>query len=139
MRGLQWKTANETNFTSYPDPNSPECIQFSGCQYEGQFAACPVTEPQDWVMSHNIVSIYPNYGSLALHDLCLQDPATGQSILVTVYDTCANSDCGGCCTQNKGSADALIDVEINTYMRFNNNDTMIKWADLGPTTGSACN
>jgi hypothetical protein len=139
MPGLTWKTANETNFTSYPAPGSAECIQFSGCQYEGQFAACPNTESQAWVMAHNIVSVFPDFNTLQLHDLCLHDPGTGQSIVVTVLDQCSDSDCSGCCTQNKGGLDELIDVEINTYMRFNNNDTPIKWADLGPTAGSGCN
>jgi hypothetical protein len=107
--------------------------------YEGQFAACSNTESQAWVMSHNIVSVFPDFNTLQLHDLCLKDPATGQTITVTVLDECADTDCGGCCTQNQAGADELIDVEINTYMRFNNNDTMIQWADLGPTTGSGCN
>jgi hypothetical protein len=106
--------------------------------YAGMFAACPGTEPQSWVMSHNIVAVYPDFGSLQLHDLCLKDPS-GQTIVVTVYDECSNSDCSGCCTMNKGSADELIDVESYTYARFNNSDTLIQWADLGPTTGSGCN
>jgi hypothetical protein len=107
--------------------------------YEGQFAACSQTESQAWVMAHNIVSVFPDFNTLQLHDLCLQDPSTGQTIVVTVYDECADSDCGGCCTQNKGSADELIDVESYTYARFNSNDTNIMWADMGPTTGSGCN
>jgi hypothetical protein len=107
--------------------------------YEGQFAACPSTESQAWVMAHNIVSVFPDYNTLVLHDLCLQDQSTGQTIVVTVYDECADSDCSGCCTQNKAGADELIDVESYTYARFNMNDTMIRWADLGPTTGSGCN
>jgi hypothetical protein len=112
--------------------------------YEGQFAACSQTETQAWVMAHNIVAFYqkqdPNgFNTMKLHDLCLKDPSSGQTIRVTVYDTCADSDCSGCCTQNQGSADALIDVESYTYARFNNNNTSIQWADLGPTTGPGCN
>jgi hypothetical protein len=107
--------------------------------YEGQFAACPNTESQAWVMAHNIVSVFPDFATLQLHDLCLKDPNTGMTITVTVYDMCSDSDCNGCCTQNKGSANELIDVESYTYARFNMNDTAIMWADLGPTTGSGCN
>jgi hypothetical protein len=139
MPGLVWKTANETDFTSYPAPGSAECIQFSGCMYEGQFAACSQTESKAWVMAHNIISVFPDFNSLQLHDLCLLDPSTGQSIVATVLDECADSDCSGCCTQNRGSADELIDVESFTYARFNNNNTQIQWADLGPTTSSGCN
>ena len=29
--GLVWKTGSKTNFTSYPDPGSEECIKYSGC------------------------------------------------------------------------------------------------------------
>ena len=66
--------------------------------------------------------------------------ASGSSaFLGAVLDECADSDCSGCCTQNQGSTDELIDVESFTYARFNNNNTQIKWADLGPTTGSGCN
>jgi peptidoglycan/xylan/chitin deacetylase (PgdA/CDA1 family) len=137
--GLSWKTANETNFTSYPAPGSQECIQFSGCMYEGQFAACSQTESQSWVQAHNIVSVFPDFSSLKLHDLCLKDPDSGQTIVATVLDECADSDCSGCCTQNRGSADELVDVEHFTYQRFNSTDKGILWADLGPTTGSGCN
>jgi hypothetical protein len=136
---LTWHTGNETNFTSYPAPGSAECIQYSGCMYEGQFAACSQTESQAWVQSHNIVSVFPDFGTLKLHDLCLKDPSSGQTIVATVLDECADSDCSGCCTQNRGSTDELIDVESYTYARFNMTDTGIVWADLGPTTGSGCN
>ncbi|HEY2517196.1 MAG TPA: hypothetical protein VGI39_40265 [Polyangiaceae bacterium] len=145
--GLSWKTANKTNFTSYPAPGSPECIQYSGCQYEGEFAACSQTESQSWVKSHNIVSVFPNLNkassgiaALALHDLCLKDPSDpSNTIIVTVLDECADSDCSGCCTQNKGSAQELIDIESFTDARWGVQDGKIEWADLGPTTGSGCN
>jgi hypothetical protein len=107
--------------------------------YEGQFAACSQTESQAWVSSHNIVSVFPDFNSLQLHDVCLKDPDSGQTIVATVLDECADSDCSGCCTQNRGSADELIDVESATYARFNMTDKGILWADLGPTKGGGCN
>ena len=145
--GLQWKTANKTNFTSYPAPGSPECIQYSGCQYEGQFAACSQTESLSWVKAHNIVSVFPNLTkssngipALSLHDLCLKDPKNpANTIVVTVLDECADSDCSGCCTQNKGSADELIDIESFTDARWGVDDGKIEWADLGPTKTNGCN
>jgi hypothetical protein len=134
---LVWKTGSKTNFTSYPAPGSAECIQYSGCMYEGQFAGCNKTEPLTWVMSHNIVAAFPDFTTLKLHDLCLKS-STGKTIIVTVLDTCGDSDCNGCCTHNKGSADELIDVESFTDARWGVPDGRIQWADLGPTTGGGC-
>jgi hypothetical protein len=74
--------------------------------------------------------------ALALHDLCLRSGS--HEIVVTVLDECADSDCSGCCTQNKGSADELIDVESYTNARFMVDDGRIEWADLGPTKGIGC-
>jgi hypothetical protein len=136
LTGKTWKTANETNFESYPAPGSPECIQYSGCKYEGQFAACSGTKSLAWVMSHNIVSVFPLAG-LAQHDLCLKDKS-GKTMRVTAIDTCADSDCNGCCTQNKGNAQLLVDVEKYTYARFNGMDGPITWTDLG-LNQAACN
>ncbi len=56
---------------------------------------------------------------------------------VTVYDTCGDSDCNGCCTRNRGSAAALIDLESFTNARFGVPDGRIEWADLG-LAGASC-
>jgi hypothetical protein len=133
---LVWKTAAKTEYTSFPDPGSPECIQYSGCDYMGMFAACDKTATEAWVAAHNIVAAFPDFATLKLHDLCLKSGS--KTIVVTVIDTCGDSDCGGCCTQNKGTADELIDVESYTAARFGVPDGRIQWADLGPTTGQAC-
>ena len=135
--GLVWKTGAKTNFTSYPAPGSDECIKYSGCLYEGEFAGCSKTEPLTWVMSHNIVAAFPDFTALKLHDLCLKS-STGKTIVVTVLDTCGDSDCSGCCTQNKGTADELIDVESFTDARWGVRDGRIQWADLGPTKTGGC-
>jgi hypothetical protein len=112
--------------------------------YEGMFAACNKTESKAWVMSHNIVSVFPNLNkasngipALALHDLCLKSGT--KTIVVTAIDECADSDCSGCCTHNKGSAEELIDIESYTDKRWGVPDGRIEWADLGPTKGSGCN
>jgi hypothetical protein len=133
---LVWKTANKTNYTSYPDPNSEECIQYNGCTWAGQFAACDGVKSEEWVAAHNIVAVFPDFEALKLHDLCLRK---GQSTLVvTVLDTCADSDCDGCCTMNLGSADELVDVESYTDARWGMPDGPIEWSDLGPTKGDGC-
>jgi hypothetical protein len=134
---LVWKTANKTNFTSYPDPGSEECIKYNGCAYEGLFAACDQQESQSWVQAHDIVSVFPDFNALKLHDLCLK--AGSKTMIVTVLDTCADSDCSGCCTTNKGTASELIDIESYTDQRFGVPDGPIQWADLGPTKGTGCN
>ena len=132
---LIFKTANKTNYTSYPEPGSEECVKFSGCLYEGLFEACDKKQTQEWVKAHNIVAAFPLQG-LELHDLCLKKG--DKAIVVTVYDTCGDADCDGCCTQNKGDKDELIDIESFTDQRFGVGDGEIQWADLGPTKTSAC-
>jgi hypothetical protein len=134
---LVWKTANKTNFTSYPDPGSEECVKYNGCMWAGLFAACDDKKSETWVSEHDIVAAFPDFETLELHDLCLRHG--NSTLVVTVLDTCADSDCSGCCTQNKGSADELIDMESSTDARWGVDDGPIEWADLGPTRGSGCN
>jgi hypothetical protein len=133
---LVWRSANKTNYTSYPDPGSEECVKYNGCMWAGQFAACDAKMPEDWVASHNIVAAFPDFGDLKLHDLCLRRGT--KTIVVTVLDTCGDSDCDGCCTENRGSADELIDIESDTNDRWGVSDGAIEWADLGATTGDGC-
>jgi hypothetical protein len=51
--------------------------------------------------------------------------------VVTAIDTCSDSDCNGCCTQNLGNADRLIDIEKYTDQRWGVPDGPVEWADLG--------
>jgi hypothetical protein len=134
--GLVWKTANKTNYTSYPKPGSEECVKYSGCLYQGLFSVCgDRRKSKAWVMSHNIAAFFP-LKKMGLHNLCLK--SGNKTIEVTVYDTCGDSDCDGCCTENKGSAEALIDLESFTNKRFGVRDGRIQWADLGKK-GASCN
>ena len=133
---LVWRSANKTNYTSYPDPGSEECIKYNGCMWAGQFAACEAQMAESWVAANNIVAAFPDFGTLELHDLCLRKGT--KTIVVTVLDTCGDSDCDGCCTENKGSADELIDIESYTNERWGVPDGPIEWADLGPTAGDGC-
>ena len=63
------------------------------------------------------------------HQICVRKGK--KSIVVNVIDTCADSDCSGCCTRNKGDKNALIDLEHFTNMRFGVADGNVRWADLG--------
>lgn len=137
---LDWRSGRKTWYESYPDPDSDECHVNNGCTWAGKFAACKEKKPEAWVMEHNIVAAYPDFRDLELHDLCLRH---GDSyIVVTVYDTCSNSDCGDCCERNQKQTDQLIDLENYTNLRWGvepEGNAIIEWADLGPTQGSGCN
>jgi hypothetical protein len=126
--GLVWKRGAKTNFESYPDPGSEECIKYNGCMWAGQFAFCDGTKSEEWVSEHNLVAVFPADG-LAGHDLCLKKGT--KTIVVTVVDTCGDDDCDGCCTENRGDADALVDLEKYTNQRWGVSDGEIQFADLG--------
>ena len=133
---LLWRTGTHTWYTSYPEPDSEECIEYGGCEWAGWFAACPDQMPEEWVAAHNIVAAFPDFDRLALHDLCLR--SGGRYLVVTVLDTCSDSDCGGCCTENLGDNEELIDVESYTEARWGVSAWDIEWADLGPTLTAGC-
>ena len=132
--GLVWKSARKTNFESYPDPGSEECIEYNGCTWAGQFAFCDGTKPEDWVSAHDIAAVFPADG-LELHNLCIRSGST--TMVVTALDTCGDEDCSGCCTENRGDADRLIDLEKYTNERWGLEDGEIEGADLGENP-SAC-
>ncbi len=125
---LVWRTGQKTTYTSYPDPGSEECVAYNGCTWAGQFAHCSGKRPESWVASRDIAAVFPDTG-LARHDLCLR--SGDRLMVVTAIDTCGDSDCDGCCTRNKGQADALVDLESHTDARWGLPDGAIEWADLG--------
>jgi hypothetical protein len=129
---LTWKTGTKTVFESYPDPSSPQCVEF-GCDWAGEFPFCPAKMSETWVSQHDIVAAFPSAG-LEGHDLCLR--SGNEKLVVRVLATCADEDCAGCCTANRGSADALIDVEKHTDERWGVQNSQIEWADLGPNAGA---
>jgi hypothetical protein len=133
---LTWKTARKTNYTSYPDPGSEECVYYNGCEWAGWFAGCENQQSEEWVAANNVAAIFPNFGSYDNHDVCIRSGA--KTMVVTMYDTCADSDCSGCCTQNQSSNDALIDLESYTNARWGLPDGVIEWADLGPSQTAGC-
>jgi hypothetical protein len=147
--GINWHMDGwETVYQSYPDPNSPECQQFGGCMYAGDLQACANTSPQSqsWIQSHNIVAVYPSLATYQYHWICMQDPNSGNSIAAMALDTCNDSDCNGCCTQNLGNHSILLDVEFYTEQRFTNMGInysgTVYWADMGaadPSAYAGCN
>ena len=118
-----------TNFTSYPDPGSDECIKFNGCTWAGQFAGIDGKQTEEWVKAHNIAAVHSkDFPTYKLKTLRLRKD--GETIDVTVYDMCADSDCSGCCTENAMPSGFLIDVEHYTAERFGVSDGQVEWACL---------
>jgi hypothetical protein len=125
--GLVWRKANLTNFTSYPDPNSEECIKYNGCMWAGQFAFVSGKQPESWVKAHNIAAVHEkDAGKYKLKTLRLKQGS--RQIDVTVYDMCSDSDCSGCCTENASGPGFLIDIEKYTMQRFGSGDGVVDWA-----------
>jgi hypothetical protein len=124
---LVWRDARLTNFTSYPEPGSEECIEYSGCEYSGYFAGLDGQQPIAWVMANNIAAVHSDdFDDYLNHTLRVRD---GDSeIDVVVYDMCADSDCSGCCTRNKSEEGFLIDLESYTAERFGVWDGTVQWA-----------
>jgi hypothetical protein len=128
-QALTFRRANLTNFESYPDPNSEECVKFNGCKWAGQFAALDGKQSKQWVKDHNIVAVHEkDFNKYKLKTLRLKK--SGKQIDVTVYDECADSDCDGCCTQNAKQTGFLIDIEKFTKQRFGTGDGIVEWACL---------
>jgi hypothetical protein len=125
---LVWNKANLTNFESYPDPDSPECKEFNGCMYEGQFAFVDGQQSEAWVMAHNIIAVHSKDASYALKTFRIRQGSL--EIDATVYDECSDSDCSGCCTRNSQETGFLIDMEKYTMQRFGSGDGIVDWACL---------
>lgn len=129
-----WNKANATVYTSYPKcctdkkADQTECRDYSGCKYQGQFAAYSGKKSASWVAANNIVAFYqgPNAknrkewaSKWKLKTMELRNPKTGKVMAVTVVDTCDDGDCGGCCSKNaKAGGGYLVDLEENTAKRF---------------------
>jgi hypothetical protein len=126
-----WRLANLTNFTSYPDPNSEECIKYNGCTWAGQFAFVSGTQPESWVMANNIAAVHSkDAGTYKLKTLRLRQGT--RQIDVKVYDMCSDTDCNGCCTTNAnaGGIGFLIDIEKYTMQRFGSGSGVVEWMCL---------
>lgn len=126
-----WRLANLTNFESYPDPGSEECVKYNGCTWSGQFAFVNGTQALTWVKANNIISIHSkDAGKYKLKTLRLRK--NGKTIDAKVYDNCADSDCDGCCTinANQGGIGFLVDIEKFTMQRFGYGDGTVEWQCL---------
>ena len=132
--GLQWREANLTYYESYPEKGSEECLNFSGCEWEGMFAAVDGKMSEFWVKNHKIISIHSkDFEKYKLKTFRItQGP---KSIDAKVYDMCADSDCDGCCTENAGDVGFLIDMERYTAEKFGSKSGKVKWSCLDCAEG----
>ncbi len=118
-----------TWYTSYPDPNSEECIKYNGCNWAGQFAALNGVQPESWVKANNIIAVHSkDFNTYKLKTLRITSGY--RQIDAKVYDMCSDTDCDGCCTQNAQPSGFLIDMESHTAERFGLNSGQIDWVCL---------
>ncbi|XP_037037416.1 uncharacterized protein LOC119075136 [Bradysia coprophila] len=125
----QWNRADLTNFESYPDPNSDECINYNGCLWAGYFAFVSGKQSESWVKANNIIAIHSKDASkYKLKTLRLKQG--NKQIDAKVYDMCSDSDCNGCCTKNSRNTGFLIDIEKYTKQRFGSGSGIVEWRCL---------
>ena len=125
-----WHQANLTWYTSWPEPNSEECIEYNGCTWAGYFAGIEDQMTEEWVSQHNIIAVHEkDWNQYKLKTFRLR--MNGSTIDAVVYDMCSDSDCDGCCTENAGEIGFLIDIEKYTRERFDGNgDGVVEWTCL---------
>lgn len=112
-----WQRAALTNYESYPDPGSVECVKYNGCKWAGQFYGVRGKKSEKWVASKNIAAVHQkDWRRFGGKHLRLRQGK--REIIVEVLDLCADSDCNGCCTKNLGGDGFLIDIEKFTMGRF---------------------
>jgi len=115
--GTTWRTASLTEYESYPDPGSDECVKYNGCTWAGQFAGLEGVQPEEWVKKTNIVAVHKkHWGEQGLKKIRIRQG--DREILATAYDYCDDKDCDGCCTENLGENKFLLDLEKYTRERF---------------------
>ena len=130
--------ASFTTYTSYAaccpsNPNynssadSTECDDYSACDYSGDFAAIG-HKSYEYVQSHNLVAFFDASDA---NGYDFEDKYGGKritlrkgnvSLTAIIADTCSDSDCDGCCTQNAKPFGYLLDMEYWTVI--NNFGTM---------------
>ena len=125
-----WHQANLTWYTSWPEPDSEECIEYNGCTWAGYFAGVEGQMTEEWVSQHNIIAVHEkDWKQYKLKTFRLR--MNGSTIDAVVYDMCSDSDCDGCCTENAGEIGFLIDIEKFTRERFDGNgDGVVEWTCL---------
>jgi hypothetical protein len=127
-----WNKANLTWYTSWPEPGSEECEDYNGCTWAGWFAGLDEQQTEEWVSEHNIIAVHEkDWETYKLKTFRLKQ--NGRTIDAVVYDMCSDSDCDGCCTENAGELEFLIDIESYSCKRLTDDgdcDGVVEWTCL---------
>jgi len=126
---LDWDDANLTWYESYPDPNSEECIYYSGCDWAGYLAGVDGQMSEEWIENTHIVAVHSDDWGYYQGKILRIRQGSNQ-IDAVVYDMCSDADCDGCCTENSSQTGFLIDLEINTFEEFGGYQGIVQWACL---------
>lgn len=122
----EWRRAALTNYESYPDPGSEECVKYNGCKWAGQFYGVNGKKSESWVASKNIAAVHEkDWRRFGGKSLLLRQGK--REIVVQVLDLCSDSDCAGCCTDNLGGDGHLIDIEKFTKQRFGSGSGVVEF------------
>lgn len=126
----EWRRAALTNYESYPDPGSDECVKYNGCKWAGQFYGVTGKKSEKWVASKNIAAVHEkDWKRFGGKSLRLRQGK--REIVVEVLDLCSDSDCNGCCTNNLGGDGHLIDIEKFTKDRFGAGSGVVEFQVCG--------
>lgn len=100
-----------------PEADTTECDLYSACDYPGLFAGFEEQVSLEWVQSHTLVAFFDtNYPTIAewrerYANKIIRLTRGEITVDALIADTCADSDCGGCCTANASPSGALVDME----------------------------
>lgn len=99
-----------------------ECANYSGCKYGGDFAHVSHKSPK-YVRDNNIIAFYVNPAKHAgeknsdYANKKIKLMHGTKKFTVKAIDTCADTDCGNCCSTNAGDAGYLVDLEHYALVR----------------------
>eukprot|EP01084_Bolivina_argentea_P047900 88305_1 len=128
------------------DQNAPttECDNYNACAYPGWFAALDGQQSFDFVQNTDIIAFFDNSDSNGNNFLSkyggkyITLTKDGHTFTALIADTCGNTDCNNCCSQNSSPDGYLVDLEYYTAERhFGTSNTygLINFEiDLGQTT-----
>jgi hypothetical protein len=122
-----WKEASWTHFNSYapccedspnydPTADRTECDNFSACDNIGQLAYSG-QQSLEWVQNNSIISFFSIDGdNTSFGNKTMRVSAAGLTVEALVADTCVDSECDGCCSNNADPSGYLVDMEYWTVM-----------------------
>lgn len=124
-----YENARWTWYISYPrccedqphyDPTArrDECDVYNGCAWDGDFAYVG-NRPLSYVQNTNIVAFFASNGeTYGKKIISVYSPVHDKTVEAIVLDTCGDSDCNGCCTENANTGGGyLVDMEEETVLK----------------------